>query len=235
MQRQKPRILFLRSAIQATFASFIAGGLCCSSACEFEQFPPIPYAAWNGIQKTYSQRVTIQHLNTNLIADKKELLQKINTGWFDAVLLVDRDGSFFEKKTLRRFHSRLKRLVVSKRHHLHLPLSLAELNRLLPVAVVDFDDWISLSVSGQHLLHDCSLYCKRELPFNRFFLYYPHRPSPWRTMREQLLPLCAKVRRLPLGIEDQKYQDMKELRRDEQDIDVFFCGQPTSTLRIRAA
>lgn len=116
-----------------------------------------------------------------------------------------------------------------------MPLSLAELNRLLPVAVVDFDDWISISVGGQHLLHDCSLYYKRELPFNRFFLYYPHRPSPWRTMREQLLPHCAKVRRLPLGIEEQKYQDLKNLRRDEQDIDVFCCGQPTSTLRIRAA
>ncbi len=233
MQRQKPRILFVRSAIQATFASFVAGGLGCSSTCEFEQFPPIPDAAWNGIQKTYSQTASLQYLNTNLITDKKELLRKINTRWFDAVLLVDRDGLFFEKKTQRRFHSRLKRLVISKRHH--LPLSLAEFNRLLPVAVVDFDDWISLSVSGQHLLHDCSLYCKRELPFNRFFLYYPHRPSPWRTVREQLLPHCAKLRRLPLGIEDQKYQDLKELRQDEQDIDVFFCGQPTSTLRIRAA
>ena len=49
-----------------------------------------------------------------------------------------------------------------------------------------------------------------------------------------MAPLCAKVRNIPLGIEDRKYYELKSMRRPEQDIDIFYCGQPTSTLRLTA-
>ncbi|MGR0480680.1 MAG: glycosyltransferase family protein [Candidatus Electronema sp. V4] len=226
---KKPRILYLRTPTQATFSAFVAGGLCASSCCDFEQYPPVPDIAWRGLQKTYRPAESLEQLNRHLLRDKNEVTEKLKSGWFDAVLLVDREASLCGGKRKSAF---LPKLLGGAQR---LFFSIDELNRLAPVAVVDFDDWLALAPAGQELLRGCSFYFKRELHFNRFFLYYPDRPSPWRKMREQILPLCGKARRLPLGIEDQKYQELQKLRRDGQDIDVFCCGQPTSTLRIRAA
>ncbi len=226
---RKPKVLFLRTPTQATFSAFVAGGLCASSLCDFEQYPPVPDTAWRGLQKTYRPAESLEQLNRHLLCDRNEVTEKLRSGWFDAVLLVDREASLCGGKKKSAFWVKL----IGRAQR--LPFSMNELNQLAPVAVVDFDDWLALSPAGQELLRGCSLYFKRELPFNRFFLYYPDRPSPWRKMREQVLPFCGKTRRLSLGIEDQKYQDLQKLRCARQDIDVFCCGQPTSTLRIRAA
>ena len=190
----------------------------------------MPDTVWRGLQKTYRPTESLEQLNRHLLRDRKDVVEKLRSGYFDAVLLVDREASLCGGRTRAAVLSKLLGLGKAQ----SLPLSIDELNQLAPVAVVDFDDWLTLVPAGQELLRCCSLYYKRELPFNRFFLYYPNRPSPWRTMREQVVPLCGKTRRLPLGIEDEKYQDLQKLRQDKQDIDVFCCGQPTSTLRARA-
>jgi hypothetical protein len=238
------RILFLRSYVKITFSAFIAGGLCCSGKFLFMQYPPIPDRRMRDLYKLHNPSIWKDYLAQNIISSKRELTDKIKKDFFDLVILSDYNFSFcsstennkLKKNIFIDYYNNIHQTVKNKINYL-FGVSCDNLNIFdkIPVAVVDFDDWICIPPSGQYYLQNCTLYYKRELPFNRFFLYYPDRPSPWRKMREQILPLCGKTRRLPLGIEDHKYKDLQKLRQKRQDIDVFFCGQPTSTLRIQAA
>lgn len=112
-----------------------------------------------------------------------------------------------------------------------LPFTIKELNDKVPVAVIDLDDWMCLSEANQVSFKYCSFYFKRELPYNRFFLYYQNRPTPWKYWRDRLASQFYKVSNVSLGIEDRRYDDLKSKRVQSQDIDVFFCGETTSSPR----
>ncbi len=235
----------MRSCTKIAFSSFVAGGLCCSKKNAFIQYPLLNCDNLSKLNKLYNPVIAKEYLEQNIISSTSELRTQLETGYFDLIILLAHDTPLFSfQKTS--WMKKLRNLVAFFKKNKDaesstglncfsgITDSIAKIAYRVPIVIIDFDDWICLSLSSQHILQYCTFYYKRELPFNRFFLYYQHRPAHWRKMREQLLPHCAKMRRMPLGIEDQKYQDLKKLRKDEQDIDVFFCSQPTSTLRIRA-
>ena len=243
----KPKILFLRSSSQVTFAAFIAGGLHYAQF-DFMQYPPLPDNRLDKMNKLYAPAKSRKHLQRNVIAIKKELKIKIEQGFFDLILLLDYDSSLFRytqmswlkklrilagqsKSFFRKNLSEIRKEFIYIQGVPFMPSALADRTAL---SIIDLDDWICLPPSGQRLLQACSSYYKRELPYNRFFLYYQQRPVPWRLWREKLAPIYAKVHNIPLGIEDEKYSDLKKLRKNEQDIDIFYCGQLTSTIRITA-
>ncbi|MCI5144594.1 MAG: hypothetical protein D3923_03490 [Candidatus Electrothrix sp. AR3] len=247
-QEERPlRVLFLRSSTQSTFAAFIAGGLH-HTRFDFMQYPPFPDNNLDKLKKLYDSSSGQKHLEHNLIAGRKELREKLEQGYFDLILLLDYDARLFryaQMNTLKKlrnllgqckniFRGSLADRVRELNYMRGLPFTPAELNTLAPVAVVDLDDWICLPPQGQNLLRHCSSYYKRELPFNRFFLYYQQRPAPWRVWRKKLAPVCAKARNIPLGVEDKKYYDLKARRKDKQEIDIFYCGLPTSSPRLTA-
>ena len=244
----KSKILFLRSSTQITFAAFVAGGLH-YAGFDFMQYPEVPTSSLDKLNKLYAPEEAQELLARNLIQTRNELQEKIEKNFFDLILLVDYDASlfrfiqmswlkkirnllgllpFFFKKNRKEFSKRLNCLR-------GVPFPLSRLGKERPLAVIDLDDWICLPISGQNLLQDCSFYYKRELPLNRFFLYYQQRPAPWRLWREKLAPVCKKVKNIPLGIEDKKYFSLKKLRTDKQDIDIFYCGTATSTIRTTVA
>jgi len=248
-QKHRPhRILFLRSSAQVTFAAFVASGLRHSQQFDFMQYPSFAFDKLGKLEKLCNPISAQEDLELNLISNRKELKDKLEQGYFDLILLLDYDARLFryaQMNTLKKLRNLLGQCKNIFRGSLAdrvrkfncmrgLPFTPAELSALAPVAVVDLDDWICLPPPGQELLRHCSFYYKRELPFNRFFLYYQNRPAPWKIWREKLAPVCAKVHNIPLGIEDKKYYALKRMRKKKQDIDIFYCGQPTSTPRITA-
>lgn len=243
-----PRILYLRSNAQSTFAAFIASGLEYSVNIQFEQFPEIPDNEWKGIEKVYNPEEALSHLKSHLVSSRTELHEKIESGYYDLVLLLDYDGRLFsyQEMTLikkwrnilghfkRIFQLAPEKILQNVRLMQGVPLALQEINSIVPVAVVDMDDWLCLPLTGQRFLKYCSYYFKRELPFNRYFLYYQQRPAPWKIKRKELSFFVAKTNNMSLGIEDQKYYNLKTKRVPQQDIDIFFCCDATSTLRLKA-
>jgi hypothetical protein len=238
----RPKILFLRSSTQVTFAAFIAGGLQ-YAGYDFMQYPALPSSSLEKLNKLYDPEEAQEHLEQNVIQTRKELQKKIEQNFFDLILLVDYDASLFRFSQMSWFKKTrnllglipflFKKNSAKRLNCLRgVPFSLSTMNKKTPLAVIDLDDWICLPVLGQNLLQECSFYYKRELPLNRFFLYYQQRPAPWRLWRNKLAPVCKKVKNIPLGIEDKKYFSLKKLRTDNQDIDIFYCGTATSTIRI---
>jgi hypothetical protein len=242
------RVLFLRSNCQSTFAAFVANGLVRSTQITFEQFPPVPAREWHKIEKIYDPEEGLSSLDHNLVCTCRDLINRLSSGEYDLVILLDYDGRLFSYQQLsfltkiRYFLGQLKKIYridyteIKKSIRLMKGVSipLDEINQLVPVVVIDLDDWICLPPAGQKNLESCSLYFKRELPVNRFFLYYQHRPAPWRIWRKKLAPLLGKVDTIPLGIEDKKYFALKSKRKRKQDIDVFYCGEPSSSPRLTA-
>jgi hypothetical protein len=243
----KPKILFLRSSSQITFAAFIAGGLY-SAQFDFMQYPPIPDSRLDKLNKIYAPAVAKKNLQQNIIATRKELKIKIEQGLFNLILLLDYDLDLFRYtqmswlKKMRNLAGQSKfffrkNLSEIRKEFVYIqgvPFMPSVLSDKTTLAVIDLDDWICLPPSGQKLLQACSSYYKRELPYNRFFLYYQQRPAPWRLWREKLAPICAKIQNIPLGIEDEKYFALKKMRENEKNVDIFYCGQSTSTIRITA-
>ncbi|CAK8724905.1 hypothetical protein KKHLCK_15325 [Candidatus Electrothrix laxa] len=243
------RILFLRSTSHVTFAAFIAGGLS-HGQFQYMQYPPLPEERTEKLEKLYNPAQARDYLERNLIHSRKQLLEKLDHGFFDLVLILDYDGSLFRYIRMKRLQKirnllgQVKNLFANNwsgtsrfrelRYIRGVPLTPEELATRVPIAVVDLDDWICLPPSVFELLRHCSLYFKREVPFNRFFLYYQSRPAPWCSWRKKLAPLCEKVQNIPLGIEDAKYFSLKSMRSKRKDIDIFYCGQPTSTPRLLA-
>lgn len=243
-----PRILFLRSNAQSSFSGFVASGLENSLNIEFEQFPKIASDEWIGIEKVYDPDEALCHLNQHLVANREELKNKIESGSYDLVLLLDYDGRLFsyqQMNPLKKWRNILghfknffqlspAQIIQNIKLMQGVPLTLKKINSMVPVVVVDMDDWICLPPAGQHFLKHCTYYYKRELPFNRFFLYYQQRPAPWRKRRKEISLFVKKARNMPLGIEDKKYYYLKGKRVEMQDIDIFYCSGATSTLRLKA-
>ena len=222
------RVLYLRSPGRLPFAAIWAGGLLRAPGVEFWQYPALPVEQRHRLDKLPNAASAWESLQVQVIPGPRELAERIASGAFDAALVSDEDGLLFPgpaPSPLARVRSWLGR--GSGR----VPFTLAELAQRLPVAVADLADASFLTPAGQEQLAACTAYFKRELPFDRLFLYYQRRPAPWRQRRLELLPVVDKVRGIPLGIEDDKYAALKNQRAAQQDIDVLLTGTVTSSLR----
>lgn len=239
-KRNPVRVLFLRSYAKAPFAAAIAGGLHSSHEIETWQYPPWPEESLSKLEKLPNAQNAWTDLHTRLIPNSKVLLEKIHSGFFDLAVLSDEDGQLIgtcsNKNTFpKRLYNSIATFLYWASNRVaypkSLPISLADIAAIMPVAVVDRDDKPFLTVASQHYLQTCCTYFKRELPFDRFFLFYHQRPSPWKIRRKELLPVVDKVYGVPLGIEDLTYTALKRQRVENQPIDVLFVGSITNTLR----
>ncbi len=225
------RVLFLRSTARAPFAAAWAGGLHHARGIEAWQYPAWPETARAKLAKLPNAAAAWEVMQERLIRDPAEVRQKLESGFFDLVLLSDEDGKLFRAPRTGVggwLRACLKRVADLERE---LGMTLAELAARLPLAVVDLADAPFLTPAGQRQLEACTAYFKRELPFDRLFLYYQQRPAPWRERRKELLSVAAKVRGIPLGIEDDKYAALRAQRAAQQDIDVLLVGSPSNSMR----
>lgn len=244
-ESRKLHLLFLRSFGKAPFSANIARALTLFPRIEFSQYPSWPLDRQGKIEKLYDSVGAWKSLQFNLIEKADELTDMLSNRYFDLILIVDDDAQLFHYHGLSSFQKvkswlslvrifRFRGMTGTMAHFKYLralPFSLAELNSFAPVIVVDLTDSPLLTPKDQRVLRDCSLYFKREVPFDRLFLYYQDRPAPWTTRRKELLPILEKVQNIPLGIEDAKYAALKQQRVTVQDIDVLFVGEITNTLR----
>ncbi len=212
------------------------------------QYPPAPREKWEKLEKLYDPAAAWEDVNRNLISGRRELRKMFEEGCFDLVLLMDYDARLFRfqnmgvlqkaRNWLGQWNNFLQysnaEFSQETEYMQGVPLALAEIRSRVPVAAVDFNDWTCLTPGDQKILQDSSFYFKRELPFNRYFLYYQKRPAPWSEWRKKLSQGLDKVHNIPLGIEDEKYFQLKKQRAETQDIDIFFCGEATSTPRLKA-
>lgn len=159
-------------------------------------------------------------------------------------------------RAFRRFG---RRAAIQRQYAAACPFSVADLRRYAPVAVVDLMDHPYLTIGNLDLLQQCTAYFKRELPYDRLALFniryiyqelaqflghailrddYARRYhaffSPWKTRKVELRPLTEHVYGIPLGIRDTVFQALTELRTKDQDIDIFWAGEPSNTMRITA-
>ncbi|GAK57911.1 hypothetical protein U27_04883 [Candidatus Vecturithrix granuli] len=247
--RRHPRILLLRSYSKAPFSATIARALRHYHEVEFMQYPPWPADRRVKLNKLYRADEAWEDLHTNLITNLAELSGKLAERYFDFAILVDDGAQLFQYQQLnfwgkcRYWLGFLRSIIRQTRHQAweslqydcSLPYSLAELRQYLPVVAIDISDAACLMPQNRRIFEESTLYFKRELPYDRFFLYYPDRPAPWSDRRKELLPKFEKIYGIPLGIEDGKYAQLKTQRKQPQDIDVFFAGEITNTLRKTAA
>jgi len=241
------RVLFLRSHSKICSFSFIANGLCNSKKIKFAQYPPFPSHYRSKLQKLPHREKAWSDLNTNLITSYRELSEKLFNGYFDLVLLADHNAqltdyhqmSWFQK--LRTwtgvFRTYRENMRTQYKYLSSFPLSIAEICRAAPVIVVDLIDPPYLRPTDIDILKDCLLYFKREIPYNRFVLY--HALFQFNYLRgaqkdETLSALLHKVHGIPLGIPDDKFYELTTLRVDKQDIDVFWGGRISNTMRTTA-
>ena len=221
----------------------IVNGLLANSHVEFFQYPPLPL--------TYRSKIHNEELwhdlHRNLIKDPLDLARKLQGGFFDLAIISDKNGWLFEygkQSSLQKLRRLIGLFLSIKTHGIStviakygylssLKFSLKELNRFVPVVAVDLNDSPNLKSGDAGILQECSLYFKREVPYNRFALYHPFRSKKYRT--DETLTLLSKVHNIPLGIVDGKFDELKKLRVKEQDIDVFWVGQNSSTIRVTAS
>lgn len=243
------RVLFLRSHSKICAFSFIANGLRNSQKIEFAQYPPFPPNYRSKLKKLPHSEDAWHDLNTNLIKSYQELSEKLSNGYFDVVLLADYDADLTQYHRMNRLqklgmwaglvrnHKRNAR--TQYQYASSFPLSIAELCRIAPVIVVDLIDHpYLLKPTDVELLKNCALYFKREVPYNRFVLYHAFFQFHYLSRAgkdEALVPLLDKVHNIPLGIPDDKFHQLTELRVDKQDIDVFWVGRVSNTMRAKAA
>ncbi|WP_446010909.1 hypothetical protein [Candidatus Electrothrix sp.] len=199
------------------------------------------------MKKLFFSEEAWDNLHNNVIETRKEFIELLQQGYFDIILLSDCDASFFIKPhSIRRkiraiadfiyrfFHFGVN---LSRKHYAYehcMPYTLSELRKFAPVAAIDLSEPACLSQSGRRVFEESTLFFKRELPYDRYFMYYPDRPAPWKEWRKKLLPFFDKVYGIPLGIEDDKYFALKRLRHAEKDIDVFISGAVSNTQRKTA-
>ena len=226
------RVLFLRSPSRAPFAAAWAGGLRHARGIEAWQHPAWPEAARAKLAKLPNAEAAWEVLQERLIRDPAEVRRKLESGFFNVVMLSDEDGNLFRASrggAVGWLRSRFRRGPDLERE---LGMALPELAARWPLAVVDLADAPFLTPAGQRQLEACTAYFKRELPFDRLFLYYQQRPTPWRKRRQELLSVVAKVRGIPLGIEDDRYAALRAQRAARQEIDVLMVGSPTNSMRL---
>lgn len=239
------RVLFLRSHSKICALSFIANGLQHCQRLEFEQYPPLPESSRAKLNKLPDPEHAWEELNMHLIPTYRELREKLTTGYFSCVLLADYDGWLTHVRPITRIE-KFRLFARSARHEIRthasyltaFPMSIAELCQHVPVVVVDLIDHpYLLQPQDEHLLRHCTAYCKREIPYNRFVLY--HALDQFRALSRsgkdaQRISLLDKVYGIPLGIPDTKFYQLRQKRTDTQDIDVFWAGRISNTLRARA-
>ena len=247
-ENRPPRVLLLRSYHKATFSATISRAFRQCPNVEFMQYPSWPSDRNSRLKKLYHAEEAWDDVHAHVIEERGEFSQKLKERYFDFAVLVDDCAQLFQYQQLsfsgkcRSWLSFLRSLLKQNRHQAierfrydrSLPYSLAELKQYLPLVVVDISDAVCLQAPNRRLFEESSLYFKRELPYDRFFLYYPDRPAPWSAKRKELLPAFEKIHGIPLGIEDDKYTQLKAQRKPLQDIDLFFSGAITNTLRETA-
>jgi hypothetical protein len=245
--QRRCRVLFLRSHSKICAFSFIANGLCNSQQIEFAQYPPFPFHYQSKLNKLPQRDKAWHDLNTHLITSYQELAEKLSSGYFDIVLLADynaqltsyqRMGWFQKLKVWAGLMRNRRSHVLPQYHYLSaLPVSFSEICRITPVIVVDLADYPYFTLTDVDILKDCTLYFKREVPYNRFVLYHQFFQFSYLSRAqkdERLTALLQKVHNIPLGIPDDKFHELTTLRVDKQDIDVFWSGRISNTMRSTA-
>ena len=160
---------------------------------------------------------------------------------------------------LKRLRDYRKQALTQHTYAASFPFSFADLCRQVPVAVVDMMDHPYLSIGNIDQLRQCTAYFKRELPYDRFAMFniryiyqelekcfrrgilrdcyvrrYHDFFRPWKTRKFELLPLIDNVHGIPLGIRDDVFHALTEFRVRKQDIDIFWAGEMSNTMRITA-
>lgn len=245
---RKPRILLVRSAHKPTFCAVLAKGLLRNTSVEFSQYPRFPSDQRARLKKLYRADDAWKALHENVIETAAELRTALKTNAFDLILLADDDATLFARHDARWAHVRIladfanrachRQFRLAREHLAYayaMPFSLPELRAWAPVVGIENRDAVCLSFRNRKIFEHSALYFKRELPYDRLFMYYPKRPEPWDAWRKKLLREFDKVRAMPLGMEDDLYADLKSRRRATQDIDVFVSGKITNTMREEAA
>ena len=245
MSQHIPRILFLRSFSKAAFSANIARALVHCVNLEWWQYPAWPPDRHHLLEKIYAPEEAWNALCHQVIANAETVRRQLFAGTFDLVLLADYDAQLFHYQAQRSVLKanawlHLMRMLPTRglaatMAHLHyiraVTLACEEINRYAPVVAIDWSDTPLLTLRDQQTLRACARYFKRELPFDRLFLYAQERPIPWRETRKTLLSIVKKTQGIPLGIEDSKYAALKLQRADSQEIDVLFLGEITNTQR----
>ncbi len=230
-QCRRYRILFLRSFNNISESVMILHGLRASSLIEFAQFPPFPVAYRDRFIKAEDWDI-LQH---NVLPDTQTLRESLTQGRYDAIVLFDKRGAMFYSPRQSRFQQikRMLRSGWSKRPPSYrFPLPLSELRQYAPMAAIDLRDPIYLEPGDIDILKHVTCYFKREVPYNRFLLYHPFRRKSAQT--PETLALVDKVCGIPLGILDDKFEQLRRLRTQPQDIDVFFGSRISNTMRATA-
>jgi hypothetical protein len=239
-------VLFLRSFSQPIIAAYIAMGLDLAEGINFKQYPPLRNTKCEKLDSIYQADYARSILQKNVLR-REEIVDKVTSGYFDLILLCDQLGELFRfnqlstwgktRNVLGQFKKIFKEspVVIYKniQYMRGSPLSIKQLNTMIPVSAIDIGDWICLTKASQNILKDISFYFKRELPYNRYQLYIPERPEPWAYWKYNMIHQVKKVYNVPLGVEDNKYYDLRKLRCKHKTIDVFYCCNNSSTLRIK--
>lgn len=223
-------ILFLRSAEKPLLGAFVAGALKGIPDVYFEQYPKFPENIKYKLDKYWGASRKWDDLNYKVVPSFRQVRRKIESGAYDLVLIVDHDCKLFRYVTLG-FRKKVVELLKDFKRMIHgnvdgvkevynffysLSMPIENICSKSLLAVVDLNDWICITEREQEVLGKVDFYFKRELPYNRLFVYYQNRPSPWRVRRDKLLVESDKILGVPLGIEDEKYFSLKKNRSCEK-------------------
>ncbi|NUN92549.1 MAG: hypothetical protein HUU04_02070 [Verrucomicrobiae bacterium] len=172
----------------------------------------------------------------HLIASEREARRLLKSGAIQGVVATNR---YFDLRPRpgRRLRDTLQRLAKhafpfsSRRRDIGATFLLhwRDARRNIPVAIVDCRDNFTIREEDVELLRLCCAYFKRELPFNRFNLF---RPYAERLSRAEILDLSAKVRPIPLGVDDALFEAWARERRAEKASDLFWSGKPNASQRL---
>lgn len=242
------RVLFIRSHNKVFGSSVIAGGLRMIPQVEFAQYPPWPSHYQAKLKKLDDPDAAWEDLHVNLIHQPQELAEHFRNSSYDLILLADHNARLFQRNqagwmsTLKTWKELFQNIRTDglttawkqRQYNFSLSWSLSELSRFAPVVVVDFIDHPYLTSGDLDLLESCQAYFKREIPYDRFVLYHQNQQRIKSYPYEKKVALLDKIRSIPLGIRDQKFQVLRQQRVTTQDIDVFWCGKISNTLRITA-
>jgi hypothetical protein len=245
--KSPPRVLFLRAHGKLCSYSLIVNGLCHAQNLEFAQYPPLPPQSQAELQKLGYREQAWQDFQTNLIPSASELTAQLHRKSFDIVLLADYDGDlsrYAQMPWWQRFKTLLsllrrkpRQFMTNYRYLTAFPYSIQELCQRVPVIVADLTDPLYLRSSTAEQLRHCRVYFKREVPYNRFVLFHALFPANQLSRAQkdpQLIALLPKIQPIPLGIPDVKWHALLLQRTAQQDIDIFWSGRISSTMRAAA-